>query len=275
MSHKYWLLFGSLAAGTAQTIGCSSPFRTCETTHTCPAGGASGAAGTEHGGGAGGKAAGGGKGGIGGSRADDGEAGEAGTVESAGGEAGSSDGGGGAGAAGDSSVALQLEIAQPPLDIGKTYVPYTAKISASGAAQYRWSITSGLLPAGLALQGMQSATVTIAGTPSEAGQFPITVSVTDGSTTRAVDVTLVITHAAVLLSDRRLPSVNELFLAEIGGPSADTPVQLSASLPAGGSVSSYAWSPDGSKVLYLATQSSGTAAELWVASLASPGIAQG
>jgi len=93
-------------------------------------------------------------------------------------------------------------------------------------------------------------------------------------TTKAVDVTLAITHAALFLSDRNTAGVNELYLAEIGTESAATPVRLNASIPSGGGVTSYAWSPDGSKVLYLATQSSGGAAELWVASLASPGIAQ-
>jgi hypothetical protein len=273
MSYKYSLLFGSLALGAVQTFGCSSEFRTCDQRRTCPAGGVGGKAGAD-GGGAGGKTAGAGKGGSGGNLADDGEAGEAGTADSAGGEGGTTDSGGSGGMAGDSSVEMELEIAQPTLAVGKTYVPYNGKISASGAAQYSWSVTSGALPAGLALQGAQSATVTVAGTPSEAGQFPITLSVTDGTEKKSVDVSLVITHAALFLSDRRVAGVNELFLAEIGGPSTDAPVQLSASLPAGGSVSNYVWSPDGTKVLYLATQSSGGPTELWIASLAAPGIAQ-
>ncbi|MEI9940461.1 MAG: hypothetical protein WDO69_24875 [Pseudomonadota bacterium] len=87
-------------------------------------------------------------------------------------------------------------------------------------------------------------------------------------------MTLVITHSALFLSDRRLAGVNELFVAEIGAGATAAPIQLSASLPSGGGVSSYAWSPDGSKVLYLATQASGGAAELWVASLSAPGAAQ-
>ena len=205
-----------------------------------------------------------------------GDAGEGGTngEEGGAGGAGSGDDAGSGGMAGDSSVELGLEITPPSLTSGKTYVPFTGKISANGAAQYSWSIASGTLPAGLTLQGAQSASVTIAGTPSEAGQFPITLSVTDGSTTKTVYLTLVVTHSALILSDRNASGVNELFLTEIGDATPTAPVRLSASLPTGGTVSNYAWSPDGSKVMYVATQSSGGAAELWVASVASPGAAQ-
>ncbi|HKO50251.1 MAG TPA: Ig domain-containing protein [Polyangiaceae bacterium] len=200
----------------------------------------------------------------GGSAGRDAQAGEAGTANDA----------GAGGMAGDSSVSMDLEIAQPILAVGKTYVPFTGKISASGAAHYTWSLTSGALPAGLTLQGAKSATLTIAGTPTEAGQFPIGLTVTDGSITKSVDVTLAVTHSALFLSDRNVAGVNELFVAEVGAGSAAAPVRLSASIPSGGGVSSYAWSPDGSKVLYLATQSSGGATELWVASLATPRTVQ-
>jgi len=274
MSYKYWLLFGSLAVGAAQAVGCSAKFHSCEERRNCPLGGASGMAGAAYAGKGGGEAGAdeGGSAGESGSAGLDAHAGAAGTSDDAGDNAGT--GGAAGGTAGDSSVDTELEILPPTLAAGKTYVPFTGKVSASGAAHYSWSVTSGTLPAGLTLQGAQSATVTIAGTPAEAGQFPISLSVTDGSTTKAVDVALVITHSALFLSDRNVAGVNELFVTEIGAGSAAAPVRVSASIPAGGSVSSYAWSPDGSKVLYLATQSSGGAAELWVASLATPGIAQ-
>lgn len=176
--------------------------------------------------------------------------------------------------AGVSSVDSALAIAAPGLTAGKTYIPFTGKISASGGAHYTWSLSKGALPAGVMLQGTQTSIVTIAGTATEAGQFPLTLSVTDGIATRAVDVTLVITHSALFLSDRNVPGVNELFLTEIGGETAAPPVRLSASFPTGGGVSTYAWSPDGSRVMYLATQSSTAVSELWVASLAAPGNAQ-
>jgi hypothetical protein len=270
MSHRNWILLGSLALGGAQIVGCSSEFRTCEERRTCPVGGAAGVAGGTSAG-AGGKAmAAAGKGGSGGANA---QAGEAGSTDDAG-SGGTGEEAGSGGMAGDASVELELAIAKPTLATGKTYVPFTGKISASGAAQYNWSITSGALPVGLGLQGAESATVTIAGNPSEAGQFPLGLSVTDGTTTKSVDVTLVITHSALFLSDRNVAGVSELFLTEIGGASVAAPVRLNAPLPSGGGVSSYSWSPDGSKVMYLATQSSGGAAELWVSSLATPGTAQ-
>lgn len=269
MSHRNWLLFGSLGLlGAAQTVGCSSEFRTCETTHTCAPGAAGGTAGTAGVGAAGSAHAGTGAGGKLGAN----KGGSAG-VDAEGGEAGTADVGSG-GQAGEGSLEMGLEIATPNLATGKTYVPFTGKISASGAAKYNWSILSGTLPAGLALQGSQAATVTITGTPTQAGQFPISLSVTDGVTTKSVDVTLGVTHPAVFLSDQNTSGVNELFVTEIGAAPAAVPVQLSASLPAGGGVSSYAWSPDGSKVIYLATQSPAGATELWVSALESPGIAQ-
>ena len=266
MTSKYWLLFGSLALGGAQTAACSAKFHSCEETRTCARGGASGKGGAADAGEAGADTDTGGTAGAsrGGSAGLDAQAGEAGIAADA----------GTGGTAGDSNPDTELEVAATTLTAGKTYVPFSGKLSASGAAHYNWSVTSGALPAGLTLQGAQSATVTIAGTPSEAGQFPLSLSVTDGSTTKSVDVTLVITHSALFLSDRNTTGVNELFVAEIGAASPATPVRLNASLPQGGNITSYAWSPDGSKVLYLATQSSGGASELWVASLATPGTAQ-
>ena len=273
MSSKYWLLFGSLSLGAAQTVACSSKFSSCEARRICGGGGASGKAGAADAGGDNGEAGADESGSAGLDAQAAGKGGSAG-LDAQAGKAGLADDAGMGGMAGDSSADTELEITPPTLAAGKTYVPFTGKLSASGAAQYTWSVTSGALPAGLTLQGAQSATVTIAGTPTEAGQFPISLSVTDGSTTKVVDVNLVVTHSALFLSDRNAAGVNELFVSEIGAGSAAAPVQLSASIPSGGGVTSYAWSPDGSKVLYLARQSAGGVAELWVASLAAPGIAQ-
>ncbi|HYP97283.1 MAG TPA: putative Ig domain-containing protein [Polyangiaceae bacterium] len=217
-------------------------------------------------------------GGRGGNAGVDAEAGEGGVGDEGGmggaaGEAGAADAGAG-GMAGEPSVDSNLAITPPSLTAGKTYLAYTGAISASGAVKYTWSLSKGTLPAGLMLQGAQSATVTIAGTATEAGQFPITLSVTDGVTTKSVDVTLVITHTAIFLSDRNVSRVNELFITDIGGDTAAPPVRLNASFPTGGGITSYAWSPDGSKVMYLAIEPANGVSELWVASLAAPGTAQ-
>jgi hypothetical protein len=247
--------------------GCGSP----ERRFADATGGKSGATQGGNGG-----ASGDSQGGRGGSAGPDADAGEAGVEIQAGtgGEAGTGNDAGEGGTAGESSVESALAIAPPNLNAGKTYAPFTGTIRASGGQRYTWSLSKGTLPSGLLLQSTQSASVTIAGTATEAGQFPLTLSVTDGLATKTVEVTLVITHPALFLSDRNVTGVKELFLTEVGGESAATPVRLSASFPMGGGVSSFAWSPDGSKVLYLATQSSTAAAELWVASVATPGNAQ-
>jgi len=248
--------------------GCGSP----ERRFGDAAGGKAGAA---QGGNAGGSS-GDTHGGRGGSAGLDAQAGEGGTGEEggSGGEAGATEEAGAGGMAGDSSVDSTLTIAQPNLPAGRTYVAFTGSVSASGGKSYTWSLSKGTLPAGLTLQGTQSASATIAGTPKEAGKFALTLSVTDGSETKAVDVTLVITHTALFLSDRNATRVNELFISEIGGDTQAEPVRLNASFPMGGGVTDYAWSPDGSKVLYLAIEPLAGKTELWVASLAAPGTAQ-
>ena len=176
--------------------------------------------------------------GAGGGEAGADEGGSAGLDAQAGagataGEAGTADDAGSGGVAGDSSLETELEIAPPTLGAGKTYVPFTGKLRASGAAHYDWSLASGVLPAGLTLQGAQSATVTIAGTPTEAGQFPISLSVTDGSATKTVDVTLVITHSALFLSDRNVDGRERAVHRRDWRGTAAAPVRLNASIAVG------------------------------------------
>jgi Tol biopolymer transport system component len=195
-----------------------------------------------------------------------------GTLGAPGGDAGATADAGAAGTGGDFPSAIV--ITEPTLAPGKTYLAYETTIGASGGESYTWSITSGTLPQGLTLEDEASADVTIAGTPTEAGLFPITLSVTDGSSSAELEVTLAIAHSVLFLSDRDVSGVSELFLAELGDSSAPTPVRLNASFPTGGGVSSYAWSPDGSKVLYLAKQSSSAVPELWVSALDAPGTAK-
>jgi hypothetical protein len=67
--------------------------------------------------------------------------------------------------------------------------PYTATVEASGGVPpYAWSLQSGALPAGIALDG---ATGTLSGTATESGDFPITIRVTDAaSETADVDLTI-------------------------------------------------------------------------------------
>ena len=225
----------------------------------------------------------GGSGGFGGSG--DAQAGSGGRVGAAGvsgrgpsgGASGARDEAGAAGAADPSEAGSDgagLEIAAPHLTSGKTYIPYTGSVTASGGSSYEWTLVSGVLPAGLSLQSTKTATLKIVGTPTEAGQFPITLGVSDGSSSATIDLNVAVSHAVLFAADRETAGRVELFSSEIGAASAPAPVRVNAPLPAGGSISSYAWSPDGSKVLYLAAQSSGGTEELWVASLSDPGAAQ-
>ncbi len=100
--------------------------------------------------------------GAAGTSTDGGEAGAdrggSGGLDAQAGEAGTGADAETAGVAGNPSIDTELEIAEPTLAVGKTYVPFTGKLSASGAAHYTWSTTSGTLPAGLTLKGAHSAT---------------------------------------------------------------------------------------------------------------------
>ena len=76
-----------------------------------------------------------------------------------------------------SSSALEIETAS--LASGTVGVAYSATLVAQGGASpYQWSVTSGAVPAGLALD---SATGQITGTPSAAEDEPINIQVTDGA----------------------------------------------------------------------------------------------
>ena len=157
-----------------------------------------------------------------------------------------------------------LVIATPTLGNAKTYVAYTGSITATGAANYSWSIASGSLPAGLTLQNSTSATVTIGGTPLEAGVFPVKLAVTDGSRATTVDIPVAVTHNVAFLSDRITNGVPELFLSEVGGEKNADAVRLNTPLVSGG-ISQFAWSPNGEKIAYLLANG-----ELRVTNVATP-----
>jgi len=165
-----------------------------------------------------------------------------------------------------STSAVGLAIATPTLPTGKTYVAYSGTVTASGATSYSWSISSGSLPSGLTLQNTTSATVTIAGTPTEVGLYPVKLAVTDGVRATTIDAQVAVTHKVAFLSDRITSGVKELFLVEVGAETVADPVRLSAAMSTGG-ITSFAWSPDGAKIAYLA----GT--QLYVVDLSTPGTA--
>ena len=79
----------------------------------------------------------------------------------------------------DSPAALQITTSSLPA--GTVNVPYAANFkleAAGGSAPYKWSVSTGALPAGLTLN---SATGSISGTPTAAGDVNLTVTVTDNS----------------------------------------------------------------------------------------------
>ena len=95
------------------------------------------------------------------------------------------------------SIAEPLAIVTAVLPDGVTGFAYSASVVAAGGVDPKtWSITSGILPAGLQLD---AATGTIFGTPTQTGTFPITVQVQDAALTPSVtsaSFTLVIADLA-------------------------------------------------------------------------------
>jgi Putative Ig domain len=79
-------------------------------------------------------------------------------------------------------AALNLTIANTPLNAGVTGTPYGATLSATGGTTpYGWSVSGGALPAGIQLQSNGS----LAGTPSQPGSYSFTVTVTDSASHKA------------------------------------------------------------------------------------------
>lgn len=82
----------------------------------------------------------------------------------------------------DISAAGALVITTSSLPAGTQGTAYSANITAiNGTGTHTWSISAGTLPTGLSLGASTTGTVSISGTPTQTGTFPITVMVVDGS----------------------------------------------------------------------------------------------
>lgn len=135
------------------------------------------------------------------------------------------------------SASVQIEVSPLP-GITTTTVPaatagigYSATINASGGSgPFTWSITSGTLPAGLSLGASTGSSVTIVGTPTQAGTSSITIMVKD-STGAAASQGLTIT----------VQPPPALAIKTSSLPAAEAGISYSQTLQATGGIPPYQW----------------------------------
>ncbi|ACO33900.1 Ig domain protein [Acidobacterium capsulatum ATCC 51196] len=134
-----------------------------------------------------------------------------------------------------------LTLTMSTLPNGTVNVPYSANIGVSGGTSpYTCSITSGTLPAGLAISGC-----TVNGTPTAAGSATVTVKVTDSASpaqTTSGPETITIAPATLTITTSNLPAgtVNVPYTGTInatGGTSPYSCTIVAGALPAGLSLS--------------------------------------
>jgi hypothetical protein len=161
------------------------------------------------------------------------------------------------------NVALEITVPYPTptgpsivfggLQVGAVGVSYSDTLAASsGTAPYSWAVTAGALPPGLAL----STGGVLSGTPTTAGSYTFTVTVTDAnSLTASASYTVPVEQPVAIITTSVLPNgaygvVYSQAIATTGG---NTPIgwSVGAGLPTGLSLS-------GSGVIGGAPTSSGT-----------------
>ncbi len=120
---------------------------------------------------------------------------------------------------------------------GKVNQSYSGTFTAiGGTAPYAWSVTSGGLPPGIVLN---TATGSLTGTPTTAGTYPFTATVTDALKAAAsASATILIAPALVITAPPNLPdasggSAYQQTLSVSGAVGAVTWSVVSGSLPAG------------------------------------------
>ena len=74
--------------------------------------------------------------------------------------------------------------------------------ASNGTGPFTWSISAGALPAGLTLNGSAGGTATISGTPTNAGPYSYTLTVSD-STSPALSASQVLSGSVARLVRRR------------------------------------------------------------------------
>lgn len=143
------------------------------------------------------------------------------------------------------TLRLRLEVTSPPVSVttsalanGAENSPYGATLAAKGGtAPYRWSVVSGALPPGVDL----APSGVLAGTPTSAGTYTVTVRATDSasppvSATR--QLTLVVAAASLQITTAALPgattgAIYVQTLAAVGGRAPYAWRVSSGSLPPG------------------------------------------
>lgn len=142
-------------------------------------------------------------------------------------------------------IVASVEIATTTLPIGIDGTAYDQTISTQfgSGAGYTWAVTGGSLPPGLALGTVAGTSTTLSGTPTQAGTFGFTVTVTDGASTDDQDFSVEIKPALeIATSIAPKATINEAYtfaIASAGGSgqSSYTWSIAEGSLPAGLSLS--------------------------------------
>jgi uncharacterized protein (TIGR03437 family) len=135
-------------------------------------------------------------------------------------------------------TAAQLALNQTALQAAQVGQPYSASVTAvGGTAPYNFSITSGVLPAGIAF----SSGGVFSGTPSASGSFPITIRVTDSATPQAqasANFTVNVNSSSLTITTASLPAavINTPYNATLQAVNGTQPYTFSivnGSLPLG------------------------------------------
>jgi len=182
-----------------------------------------------------------------------------------------------AGAAGANATVTELAIVTPSLPGGRLNVPYEVQLLAEGGSGegYQFEL-EGELAAGLEL----TFDGTIVGTPSETGEFAITVTVTDSNDSQTSrDFVLNVTRKRWLayVSDELTAKQNLLYAVDLANPLLPR-TELSPGLAAGEQVDTFTFAPDGSRLAFVVNrgEAKGYLRELYIADLsgvdAKPGV---